>query len=475
MTGWLLTWLWQGLALAILTAAAFRVLPRINAATRYAIWWAVFFSLIWLGWASSPNTARAAAANLPAGAFEFTPALVEIPALPEAAVTSLVMLWMSVALFKMLRVLPGLHALYRLKDSCGPILSSIEEQLPLWREVKRSGRRVELMICDRLPNAAVLGLHQPFIAFPPRLLRLVSREELDQILLHEYGHVQRGDDWTRLLQALFEAALWMHPATYVIVRHLNLEREVACDDWVVARTRRARAYAACLARVIEAHHTRLDSAIVPALFRGTPDVLSRVDRLLNANRNATRRVSIAAAAMGAAIILILATHLHSIPLIGELGALDTPDVRRPVTWSIAGAVLPQAPLLDAPAPAPAGPRPLVPRIVTRQQTASVEADARVADTIALAEEAPVLTDISARSISPLSLVPGPLSPNGAQRPDQGLRTKDQGLRTKDQGPSKDQGLFTNVGRATRKASVALAGSLSKASVSLASSFQPQRR
>ena len=35
----IVTWLWQGLAIAWITAAAVRAMPRLNAATRHAVWW----------------------------------------------------------------------------------------------------------------------------------------------------------------------------------------------------------------------------------------------------------------------------------------------------------------------------------------------------------------------------------------------------------------------------------------------------
>ena len=54
MTAWLLTWLWQGLALTAVVAAALRCTPRLNAATKHLIWGAALVALCWLGWASSP-------------------------------------------------------------------------------------------------------------------------------------------------------------------------------------------------------------------------------------------------------------------------------------------------------------------------------------------------------------------------------------------------------------------------------------
>ena len=48
--------------------------------------------------------------------------------------------WITIALFRLLRILPGVHLLYRLKDECRPFPRKVEDQLPLWREAK--GRRV---------------------------------------------------------------------------------------------------------------------------------------------------------------------------------------------------------------------------------------------------------------------------------------------------------------------------------------------
>ena len=71
------------------------------------------------------------------------------------------------------------------------------------------------------------------------------------MLLHELAHLRRWDDWTKLAQRLAEAIFFFHPAIYWIARNLNLEREVACDDWVVVHTGRTKPYALCLTRLVE--------------------------------------------------------------------------------------------------------------------------------------------------------------------------------------------------------------------------------
>ena len=91
------------------------------------------------------------------------------------------------------------------------------------------------MICDAVSGATVLGFQRPCIALPSSLVDALTIDELDQVILHEHAHVQRRDDWTRLAQTLLMSVLWIHPAALFVSRALNREREMACDEWVVAQ------------------------------------------------------------------------------------------------------------------------------------------------------------------------------------------------------------------------------------------------
>ena len=68
----------------------------------------------------------------------------------------------------------------------------------------------------------------------------LSTLELNAILLHELAHLRRRDDWTNLIQKIVGALLFFHPAVWWIEKKLALEREMACDDLVLATRRRVR-------------------------------------------------------------------------------------------------------------------------------------------------------------------------------------------------------------------------------------------
>ena len=316
-----MTWLWQGTALAAGVALALRCAPGLNAATRHLVWCGALIGLTWLGLGSSPAPIAASPAHVEP--------LFYVPSAPDALISTIVGIWMSVALIGLVRLLPSLRALFALRDRCVPFPVDVESRLPLWLEAKQKGRRTELMICDELPGATVLGLQRPCIALPRALLEALTACELDQVILHEHAHVQRRDDWLRLVQTLFLSALWVHPAALYVSRSLNREREMACDEWVVARTGSPKAYARCLARAADVRgRMKAQSALTPALFGTRHDLVLRVDRLLRLKGHARRNVSFAGAIAAALALVVGSVHLQGLRF-AEI-AVVLPSVTRPI-------------------------------------------------------------------------------------------------------------------------------------------------
>jgi beta-lactamase regulating signal transducer with metallopeptidase domain len=336
MTAWLLTWLWQGAALAVGVAVALRGGRRLNAPTRHLIWWGALAALAWLGWASAPDPSVSALEGCAAGApgLQPCPAGAEptfyVPSAPDIFIITFIGIWAGIALVGLLRLLPSLHAVYVLRDRCRPFPPQIEAALPLWLEAKTRGRGAELMICDSVEGATVLGLQRPCIAVAPALVEALTIDELDQVILHEHAHVQRLDDWSRLAQALLLSVLWIHPAALFVSRALSREREMACDEWVVARTGLPKAYARCLAHAAEVQGCmRARSALVPALVGTRHELVRRVDHLLSLRGTTRRSVSLAAATAAACAMAVMSAQLQSMRF-AEIGDIALPQVVGPM-------------------------------------------------------------------------------------------------------------------------------------------------
>src|SRR4029077_12962453 len=92
----------------------------------------------------------------------------------------------------------------------------------------------------------------------------LSPAELKAVVLHELGHLRRRDDWTNLAQQILRAMLFFHPGVGWIDSRLNREREMACDDLVLAGIGNAHSYAECLVSVAEKSAVRARMALALA-------------------------------------------------------------------------------------------------------------------------------------------------------------------------------------------------------------------
>jgi hypothetical protein len=130
----------------------------------------------------------------------------------------------------------------------------------------------------------VIGFVNPAVVVPRWLLQELSPSELQQILLHELAHLQRWDDWTNLAQKILKALLFFHPAAWWVEKQLSLEREMACDDAVVAETANPRAYAECLTHLAEKSFVRRSLALAQAALGRIRQTSLRVAQILDADR-----------------------------------------------------------------------------------------------------------------------------------------------------------------------------------------------
>jgi hypothetical protein len=385
---------------------------------------------------------------------------------------------MSVALIGLVRLLPSLRALYALRDCCVPFPLDVESRLPLWLEAKQRGRRTELMLCDELAGATVLGLQRPCIALPAALLEALTLGELDQVILHEHAHVQRRDDWWRLLQTLLLSVLWVHPAALVVSRALNREREMACDEWVVARTGSPKAYARCLARAAEVRgRMKAQCALAPALFGTRHDLVRRVDRLLKLKGQARRNVSFAVSVAAALALAVGSVQLQGLRF-AEIADAVLPSVARPIiaVYDEATTALSELPLdaelrmnkvrrqADTPTAARVAPAALPESLVSSASAALVAPIAPIAPIAPVAPTAPVPPTAPvapvARTVPSVAFtgVYAVADPPVASSTDAGNRWSALGA------PG------VEIASAAKKTSVGVANVFSRAGVSLARSF-----
>lgn len=137
----------------------------------------------------------------------------------------------------------------------------------------------------------------------------MDEEALDQIGLHEAAHLARRDDYSLVLQRLIEALFALHPVVRWIGRQIELEREIACDDFVLAVTGKSRSYASCLARMVE---LTAGASVSPAAAAAGSHLARRVEMLFDKTRHAgTRLLKARLTAVVAAVALLAFTAAQS--------------------------------------------------------------------------------------------------------------------------------------------------------------------
>jgi beta-lactamase regulating signal transducer with metallopeptidase domain len=95
-------------------------------------------------------------------------------------------------------------------------------------------RRVQLRRTEA-GGPALTGLVSPTILLPAGAIEQLPREQLRFVLLHELGHLRRWDVATHLLSRILAAVHWPNLAVHAAFARMRADRELACDELVLAR------------------------------------------------------------------------------------------------------------------------------------------------------------------------------------------------------------------------------------------------
>lgn len=305
-----------GLFIAALTAFLLRFLGHRNPGTRFAI---SFASLV----AVAMMPFIYLIVRIASSTVEHAQASSGVLTLPGAWAFALFTVWITVSALACLRLAVGLWKLKQLWSCCKEFDLSAH---PLLDETVRqhcSGRRVVVCVSNNVATPTAIGFFKPTVILPTWAVAEMSDEELNVILLHELAHLSRRDDWTNLVQKIVQALFFFHPAIWWIEKHLTLEREMACDEAVVAGKGDARVYARCLLSLAERGFGRRGIILAQAAVNRLHELSARVELLLSTNRAATNKIwkpAVAGAGLLSCVgLFLLAGAPQIISFQGEIG------------------------------------------------------------------------------------------------------------------------------------------------------------
>ena len=318
----------------VLMMAALAIVPFIrrgSAAARHFIWTVAIAAILLLPIASAMMPSWSVAVGVPAvspsAAVEPTPTITDAtpitPAPPVAtvsAVTSdadasrrlspstilatiytpvlvLVILYLCVQQWKVRRLMRRSalvtdRAWLDLLDECAARLGA---------------RSVRLLSSNDHGVPAAVGIGRGAILIPASADDW-SLDRRRAVLLHEMAHVVRRDCLTQWLASLACAVYWFHPAVWWIAARLRVERELACDDRVIAAGTDARAYAGHLLDIAYTFGGRQAAGLAVSMAR-TRHLEGRMLAALDDRRNRSAPARIArrvAVAIAVCLVFVIA-------------------------------------------------------------------------------------------------------------------------------------------------------------------------
>lgn len=200
--------------------------------------------------------------------------------------------WGVLSLLMLMRLGYGYRKLQGMKAKAMPIQGEWQIRLRVLQEINGVRRQTQLLVSSHVATPMSLGFFHPAILIPQRLVDALSVSEFEHVVLHELGHLHRRDDWTNLAHKLIEAILPIQPAVYWIGRRISIEREMACDDWVIAATGAAEPYATSLTRVAELSRWARADLLAAGATGNRSQLFSRVHHMLDGTRNAAPKLTL---------------------------------------------------------------------------------------------------------------------------------------------------------------------------------------
>jgi beta-lactamase regulating signal transducer with metallopeptidase domain len=314
--------LWEGALIVVAVWVALRVFPNAGAATRYGIWLCALAAIVLTpvltvaisdqsvapiadpaapGEQSRVSAAPAAPAaqfrpvsaplaSAPATATAIGEPALSVPRKPRITISPVValavaLIWALVAVWRGALLVLDIRALTAIRRDARALPGAHE---------------FPILLSDRVDVPLAAGFVRPAIILPSALVEQLDAGAVETIVVHEVAHLRRYDVWTNAFARIAQAFVALNPAAWFVMRRLATEREIACDDWVVARTGSGDAFARTLATLATRARLRAPLA-APSAIGARHSVVVRIERLLDAR---PRRLRLSPPALGGSLMLL---------------------------------------------------------------------------------------------------------------------------------------------------------------------------
>jgi beta-lactamase regulating signal transducer with metallopeptidase domain len=295
-----------GFAIAFFAWALLRLLRGQNSGTRFAVWFVALLGIV--AFPLLVGFGRNSVLGVVRSHASFT--------VPQSWAYFVSAIWTIGAGAGLLRLAAGVWRLHNLRKRCTVVNAEsfpIEVRQTIEAIFATSCRPIAIAMSEDLRVPAAIGLWKRTIVLPAWALQELPAADLTAILLHEFAHLQRADDWTNLIQKIVRALFFFHPAVWWVDERLATEREMACDDVVLAETGNPHGYATCLVSLLEKSLAHRGWSMAQAAVSRAREASLRVAQILSKSRPTATRVWTPAVGMIGVFSVVCLTALSHAP------------------------------------------------------------------------------------------------------------------------------------------------------------------
>lgn len=164
----------------------------------------------------------------------------------------LINLWIAGCLVFLARYLYGFSKIRKMTQHAHPIKNDrLHNRIENLRSRLALKKLVRLLESDRVSVPMTYGFFRPIIILPTSFKQW-SGERLRLVLLHELAHIKRFDWVKQVLAQLAGVLHWFNPLFWMVYHRFRIDREQACDDFVLASGAKSSDYATHLLEIASA-------------------------------------------------------------------------------------------------------------------------------------------------------------------------------------------------------------------------------
>lgn len=193
---------------------------------------------------------------------------------------------------------------------------SLAQRVALQFDVQRP---LTLLCGSRLSVPVTWGILYPVVLLPTDADQW-DEERRRVVLLHEVAHIKRLDALTQLFSQLALALFWFNPLLWMAIRRMRVERERACDDYVLNAGTKPSEYVHHLVDIVRSLGPTTGPAFAALAMARRSEFEGRMLAVLDpgSRRHASRRTITASAY--AAVLVLLALPLAALRPIPQADA-----------------------------------------------------------------------------------------------------------------------------------------------------------